>query len=58
MNCDHTFTPRPWGIACRCGAFVDFGRPGTEAECEWEAQSRREGREVTERLREKEMQNA
>ena len=50
MNHDHEFTVRPWGMACRCGEYLDMGRPATQAEMDWEALARKEGREITERL--------
>jgi hypothetical protein len=30
--CRHTYSARPWGMECPCGAFVDMGREATEEE--------------------------
>lgn len=49
---DCEFKIRKWGIECRCGQYVDMGRPGTQAEAEWEEAARREGREIMEKQEE------
>lgn len=54
---DHEFKVRPWGIACWCGSYVDMGRTGTEAEAEWEAEVRRQGREIINRLAEEKQED-
>lgn len=48
--CNHQFDIRKWGMECRCGHYVDMGRPATDRECDREVTLRRDAMEVQTRM--------